>query len=87
MVMNTLADPAQFAQAVRSLAYDARRTLAHSPSPTALRRLTRRIEGLSSALGERSGGPLKAWLESLGREVRTAAVHQAESSRHTCICA
>jgi hypothetical protein len=74
MDINTLSDPARFAQAIRGLARDAHRTLIHTQSPAALRRLSWRIEVLSSALGDRHRGPLGAWLESLGREVRSAAV-------------
>jgi hypothetical protein len=84
---NSLSDPARFAQALRSLAYDAHQTLTHSPSPAALRRLARRIEVLSSALGDRQGGPLRAWLDNAGREVRSAAVPRAGSSRPMCGCA
>ncbi len=87
MKINTLSDPTQFAQAIRGLAQDAHRTLRHSPSPTALRGLSRRIELLSSALGDRRGSPLGTWLDSLEREVRSAAVHRAGSSRPMCICA
>jgi hypothetical protein len=73
MDINTLSDPAGFAQAIRHLARDAHRTLAHGPSPAALRRLSGRIERLSFALGDRRGSPIGTWLESLGREVRLAA--------------
>jgi hypothetical protein len=79
MEINTLSDPARFAQAIRGLARDAHRTLTHSPSSAALRGLSRRIEHLSSALGDRRGGPVATWLNNLGREVRSAAVHRAES--------
>jgi hypothetical protein len=87
MEMSTLSDPTQFAQAIRGLARDAHRTLTHSPSAAALRGLSRRIELLASALDDRRDGPLGTWLDSLGREVRSAAVHRAESSRPMCICA
>ncbi len=87
MEISTLSDPAQFAQAIRSLARDAHRTLTYSPSPTALRRLSRRIETLASLLGERRGGTLGTWLDNLEREVQSAAVHQAKSSRSLCIYA
>jgi hypothetical protein len=87
MGIHTLSDPAPFAQAVRGLARDAHRTLKHSPSPAALKRLSRRIELLGSALGDRRGGPLGTWLENLGREVRSAAVHRAGTSRRLCISA
>lgn len=87
MEINTLSDPTRFAQAIRGLARDAHRTLTHSPSAAALRGLSRRIELLASALDDRRGGPLGTWLDSLGREVRSAAVHRAGSSRPMCICA
>jgi hypothetical protein len=83
----SLSDPARFAQAVRDLAYDAHRTLRHSPSPAALRELARRIGALSSVLGDRQGDPLKAWLDNAGREVRSAAVRQAGASRPMGLCA
>jgi hypothetical protein len=82
----SLSDPGQFAQAIRDLAYDAHRTLKHSPSPAALRELARRIEVLSSVLGDRQGGPLKAWLDNAGREVRSAVVRRAGASRTMCLC-
>ena len=87
MEINTLSDPARFAQAIRGLARDAHHMLTHSPSAADLRRLSRRIELLASVLGDRRGGPLGTWLDNLGREVRSAAVHQAESSCPTCLCA
>jgi hypothetical protein len=83
----SLSDPGRFAQAVRDLAYDAHRALRHSTSPAALRELARRIEHLSSVLGDRQGGPLKAWLDNAGREVRSAAVRRAGESRPVCLCA
>ncbi len=83
---DTLSDPARFAQAIRDLAADAHWTLKHSPSPAALRKLSRRIEALSSALGDRRGGPLGIWLENLGREVRSAAPCRAEAYRPMCAC-
>jgi hypothetical protein len=83
----SLSDPARFAQAIRDLAYDAHRTLKHSRSPAALRKLARRIEVLSSVLGDRQGDPLKAWLDSAGREVRSVANRRAGASRPTCLCA
>jgi hypothetical protein len=86
MDINTLSDPARFAQSIRGLAYDAHRTLTHSQSPSALRRLARRIEVLTSALGDRPVGPLRAWLDNAGREVRSAAAHRAGSSRPVCVC-
>jgi hypothetical protein len=87
MEINTLSDPTRFARAIRGLARDAHRTLTHSPSPAALRRLSRRIELLASALGDRRGGPLGTWLDNLGREVRSAAVQRARASRRMGICA
>ena len=87
MEIDTLSDPARFAQAIRGLARDAHETLTHSPSPAALRGLSRRIDVLASALGDRRGGPLGTWLDNLGREVRSAAVHRAGSSRPMCLCA
>ena len=82
----SLSDPDRFAQAVRDLAYDAHRTLTHSPSPAALRQLSRRIELLGSALGDRRGGPLGTWLDNLGREVQSAALPRAGSYRRMCAC-
>ena len=87
MEINTLSDPALFAQAIRGLARDAHRTLTHSSSPAALQRFSRRIELLAAALGDRPGSPVKTWLDNLGREVRSAAVHRAGASRRMCICA
>jgi hypothetical protein len=79
METNMLSDPAQFAQAIRELAREAHRTLEHSPTPSAVRSLSRRIERLSSALEDRSERPLPiaTWLDSLGREVRAAAGYWA----------
>ena len=86
MEINTLSDPAQFAQAIRALAQDAHH-LRHSPSAAALWGLSRRIEVLASVLGDRRGGPLGKWLDNLGREVRSAGVHRTGSPRPRCICA
>ena len=83
---DTLSDPARFAEAIRALARDAHR-LRHSPSAEDLWGLSRRIEVLASLLGDHRGGPLGTWLDNLGREVRSAAVHRAGSSRPMCICA
>jgi hypothetical protein len=83
----SLSDPARFSQAIRGLAYDAHRTLTHSPTPAALRKLARRIEVLSSTLGDRRGGPLGTWLDNLRREVRSAAIRRAGASHPMCICA
>jgi hypothetical protein len=83
MEVNTLSDPTRFAQAVRDLARDAHWTLRRSPSPAALRGLTRRIELLSSALGDRRGGPLGTWLDNLGREVRSAVGGARLLDRHS----
>jgi hypothetical protein len=87
MEVDTLSDPARFARAIRGLAYDAHRTLKHSPSPAALRKLTRRIEALASVLGDRRGDPLRAWLDNLGREVRSAHADRTGASRRMCLCA
>jgi hypothetical protein len=87
MEINALSDPTRFAQDIRGLAQDAHRTLTHSPSAAALRRLSRRIELLASALGDRRGGPLGTWLDNLGREVRSAAARRAGSSRPMSLCA
>jgi hypothetical protein len=87
MKLDTLSDPARFAEAIRGLARDAHQTLTHAPSPAALRRLSGRIALLASALGERRGGPIGTWLDNLAREVRSAAVHRTESSRRMSICA
>jgi hypothetical protein len=83
----SLSDPGRFAQAIRDLAHDVHRTLKHSPSQAALRKLARRIEILSSVLGDRQGDPLKAWLDSAGREVWSVAVRQAEASCPMYLCA
>jgi hypothetical protein len=87
MHIDTLSDPARFARAVRDLAQDAHETLTHSHSIAALRTLSRRIEVLSSALGDRRAGPLGSWLDNLGREVRSAAVRRAGPYRPVCACA
>jgi hypothetical protein len=87
MLIHTLSDPARFARALRGLAHDAHRTLADSPSPAALWRLSRRIDHLSSALGDRRGGPIGTWLDNLGREVRSATTDRAASYRSSCLCA
>ena len=87
MEIDTLSDPARFARAIRDLAQDAHETLTHSPSAAALRELSRRIEVLSSALGDRRAGPLGSWLDNLGREVRSAAVRRAGPYRPMCACA
>ena len=81
------ARPTRLAQAIRGLAHDAHWTLTHSPSPAALRELSRRIEVLRSALGDRRSGSLGTWLVNLGREVRLAAADRAASSRRMCLCA
>ena len=84
---DTLSDPARFAQAIRGLAYDAHRTLTHSPSPAALRRLARRIESCRLPSGTAAAARSGAWLDNLGREVRSAAAHRTEASRPMCLCA
>jgi hypothetical protein len=86
MEISTLSEPARFARAIRDLARDAHRMLTHSPSAASLRRLSRRIDVLAAVLGERLGGPIGAWLDSLRREVRAAAVHRARASYFVCIC-
>jgi hypothetical protein len=87
MEINTLSDPARFARAIRGLARDAHLTLTRSPSPSALRRLSRRIELVSSVLGDRRRGSVGTWLDNLGREVRSAAAHRSGSSRLMRPCA
>ena len=87
METTTLSDPARFAQAIRGLARDAYETLRHSPSASALRELSRRIDVLMGVLGDRRGSPVGTWLDNLGREVRSAAVHRAVASRPMCLCA
>jgi hypothetical protein len=93
MEVNTLSDPARFARAIRGLAYGAHRTLRHAPSPAALQKLSRRIDLLGSALGDRREGPLGTWLGNLGREVRAesaaASAPQIASlagHAHACLC-
>jgi hypothetical protein len=83
---DTLSDPARFAEAIRALAQDAYQ-YRRSPSPVALRGLSRRIEILASALGDRRGGPLGTWLDNLGLEVRSAAAQRAASCLPLCNCA
>jgi hypothetical protein len=85
MDTSMLSDPARFARAVRGLARDAHRTMRDEPSSAALRGLSRRIERLSSALGDRRRGPIGSWLDSLGREVRSAAVDRARVSPRMCL--
>ena len=87
METKTLSDPARFAQAIRGLARDAYETLRHSPSASALRELSRRIDALMGGLGDGRGSPIGTWLDNLGREVRSAVVHQAGASRPMCLCA
>jgi hypothetical protein len=87
MEINTLSDPTCFAQAIRDLARNAHQALTHSASPLALRELSRRIELLSSVGGDRYGNSLRSWLNSLGREVQSAAFQRAKSSRRVCIYA
>jgi hypothetical protein len=86
MEIAMLSDPAQYAQAIRALARDAQ-LLRHSPSAAALWRLCRRIEVLTSALGDRRRGSLGTWLDNLGREVRSAARDRAHASCAMCVCA
>jgi hypothetical protein len=84
MEPHMLLDPACFAQEIRGLALDAHWTLTTSPSPAALRGLSRRIDLLSTALGDRRSGPLGTWLASVGREVRSASVRGARKTRRLC---
>jgi len=85
MEVDMLSDPARFAQAVRGLAQDAHRALRRSSSPATLRGLSRRIDTLVAALGDRRRGGLGAWLDNLGREVRLAAQRAALSPcLHPC---
>jgi hypothetical protein len=83
---DVLSDPARFAEAIRAVAQDAYQ-LRQSPCAAALQMLSRRIELLTSTLGERRGGPIGTWLDSLEREVRSTAVQQGGLSRSMCICA
>ena len=87
METQTLPDQAWFAQAIRDLARDAHETLIHSPPPATFRGLTRRIDILAAALGDRREGPVGTWLDNLGREVRSAPAHRTEASRRMCLCA
>jgi hypothetical protein len=82
---NKLSHPARFADAIRALAQDAHR-FRHAPSPAPFQILSRRIETLSSVLGDRRDGPLGSWLNNLGRELRTAAVRRAKSPQRMCTC-
>jgi hypothetical protein len=86
METDTLSDPARFAEAIRALARDAHQ-LRHSNSAAALWRLSRRVDVLASALGDRRSGPLGTWLDNLGRDVRSAAALREGVSRRMCICA
>ena len=77
-----LSDPARFAQAIRGLAYDAHRTLRHSPSPAALRKLSRRIDALVGGprrppRGARSGPGWTTSGERCGRRPSTGPGHLA----------
>ncbi len=83
MEIDTLSDPARFAQALRALARDAHRTRKLSPSSEALGELSRRVAALAAAHGDRRGGPLGTWLVNLGREGRSAA----RASRPLCLWA
>ena len=82
MEINTLSDPARFARAIRGLAHDAHRTLTHSPSPAALRKLSRRIEVLvvrprGPPQPDRSGA---GWTTSAERCGRPPSVEPARTS-------
>jgi hypothetical protein len=83
----TLPDQAWFAQAIRDLARDAHETLIHSPPPATLRGLIRRIDILAAALGDRREGPVGTWLDSLRREVQSAAIQRTGATRPLCLCA
>ena len=82
----TLSDPARFAEALRALAQDAYQ-LRQSPCAAARQMLFRRIELLTSTLGERRGSPIGTWLDNVGREVRSTVVQSGGLSRSMCICA
>ncbi|QEH39273.1 hypothetical protein OJF2_78880 (plasmid) [Aquisphaera giovannonii] len=84
----TLSDPARFAQAIRDVARDAHQ-LRNATSPASARGLSRRIESLASALGDRRDGPLGTWLDNLGREVRADAIRRASAGSRAaaCLCA
>lgn len=86
MEINTLSDPAHFAQAIRGIAHEAHQTMTHTPSPGDLCGLSRRIELLASTLGDRRGGPLGTWLDNLGREVRSAGARRPKKSAIFFIC-
>jgi hypothetical protein len=86
MEISTPSDPARFARAIRDLARDAPRTMTHSPSAASPRRLSRRIDVLAAVLVHLRGGKLAAWLDSLRREVRAAAVHRTRASGLIRIC-
>jgi hypothetical protein len=86
MEIYALSDPARFAEEIRALAQDAQR-LRHAPSAAALRGLSRRIDVLASALGDRRCGPLGTWLENLGNEVRSTAVQRSRSPQRVRTCA
>ncbi|WP_165223100.1 hypothetical protein [Aquisphaera insulae] len=80
---NTLSDPSVFAQAVRDVARDAYR-LRNSPATASVRVISRRIEALAEALGDRREGPLGIWLKNLGREVRKIPIPDRPPTRSGC---
>jgi hypothetical protein len=84
MEVDMLWDPERFADAIRSVALDAHRTLAETPSPATLHELSRRISRLSCALGDARSGPLGVWLESLGRVVRATTKRRVPASTTSC---
>ncbi|WP_435017578.1 hypothetical protein TA3x_005193 [Tundrisphaera sp. TA3] len=77
-------EPTSFAQAIRDLARDAHRALSLPSSPATLWHLARRADCLGSSLGDRRSGPPGAWLDSLGRRLRTAALERAGAARQFC---
>ena len=83
---STLSDPARFAQAIRDLAYDAHRTLKHSPSPAALRGLARRIEAASTS--HPRGSPREPGRDlAVQPRARGAVGRRSPSQGHTVPCA
>lgn len=83
----TLSDPAHFARALRDVARETHEALKHEPTPARLGQLSRRLDALTTALGDRHQGPLGAWLENAGRQVRSAAIQRDRAARRLCRCA
>ena len=86
MDIDTLSDPARFAQAIRDLARDAHETL------TALALRGGPAGALPPHRGarvrpRRSRGPARDLAGNLGQEVRSATVRRDETSRTMCLCA